>query len=323
MRAKPLSEVRVGIYDAEPDAYLPLVQQTVAAANLRICRDPDDLARVAADVDALLAFKFVGRPFPREVVLGLPRLQWVQLASAGCDHMLPFDPSQVSVTNASGIHGDTMAEYVIGSLVHMLWDFPRLLAQQRRHEWTKYDVPTLAGRTMGIVGAGHVGGRIGERARAFGMRVLGVRRGHGAVTGIDEMFGRDGLQHVLSASDVVVVTLPLTPETRGLIGGRELSWLRPGAVLVNVSRGGIVEEGAVLESLTSGRLAGAVLDVFAQEPLPGGSPFWDLPNVLVTPHIASEFEGWPRAVARLFCENLARWTRGEPLINLVDPALGY
>ncbi|MDQ3419418.1 MAG: hypothetical protein M3541_11670, partial [Acidobacteriota bacterium] len=142
-------EFNVGIYDRDPDAYLPLIQEAVPAATLRVCRDPDELAGLAADVEVLLAFKFAGKAFPRDAVLGLPRLRWVQLASAGCDHMLPFDASRLCVTNASGIHGDAMSEYVLGTLVHMLWDLPRLAAQQRRHHWEKFDVPTLSGRTMG------------------------------------------------------------------------------------------------------------------------------------------------------------------------------
>ena len=313
----------VAIYDAAPDSYLPLIGRVVRPDRLRICTDPGSLGRVAIDAEVLLAFKFPLRPFPREEVLALPQLKWVQLASAGSDHMLPFDPARLTVTSASGIHGDTMAEYVIASVLHMLWDFPRLLRQQRERRWSKYEVPTLAGLTMGIVGAGQVGSRIGLRARAFGMRVLAVRRSGAPVEGADEAFGPDELQRVLARSDVVVITLPLTSQTVGMIDEHALSWTKRGSWFVNVSRGGIVEEDALLDLLRRGHLAGAILDVFAEEPLPPQSPFWSLPNVLVTPHISSEFAGWPLAVARLFCDNLDRWARAAPLVNVVDPALGY
>jgi phosphoglycerate dehydrogenase-like enzyme len=156
--------------------------------------------------------------------------------------MLPFDRSRLTVTNASGMHGDTMAEYVMATVVHMTWDFPRLLRQQQEHRWMKYEVPSLAGLTIGIIGAGRVGRRIGARARAFGMRVIGTRRSGGVVEGFDETRGPEGLCSVLGESDVAVVTLPLTEETRGVLGSRELRSIKPGAWLVNVSRGGIVRE---------------------------------------------------------------------------------
>ena len=313
----------MAVYDPAPQLYLPLIGRVVSSDRLRICTEPEGLGRTAADAEVLLAFKFPERPFPRDEVLALPQLKWVQLASAGSDHLLPFDPARLTVTNASGIHGDTMAEYVTASLLNMRWDFPRLLRQQRDRRWNKYEVPSLAGLTMGIVGAGQVGSRIGQRARAFGMRVLAVRRSGAPVDGADETCGPDELQRVLARSDIVVITLPLTSHTAGMIDARALGWTRPGSWFVNVSRGGIVDEAALLDLLRRGHFAGAILDVFAEEPLPPGSPFWDLPNTLVTPHISSEFAGWPCAVARLFCDNLDRWARAAPLVNVVDPALGY
>ena len=313
----------VGIYDPEPDSYLPLLEAAVPAECLRVCRDPERLEEVVADVEVLLAFKFAGRVFPRESVLRLPKVAWVQLASAGSDHMLPFNPERLTVTNASGIHGATMAEYVIGMLIHGMWDFRRLERQRTERRWLRYEVPSLSGLTMAIVGGGQVGQRIAERARAFGMKTHGVRRGGAPSKAFDETRGPDGLQDVLETADVVVLALPLTPETRGMFGERVLGWIKPGAWLVNVSRGGIVVEEALLPRLQDGRLGGGILDVFATEPLPAESAFWDLPNVMVTPHIASEFMGWPRAVAQLFLENLERFRRGATLHNVVDPALGY
>lgn len=313
----------IAVYHEQPESYLPLLFDTVPAERLRVCVDADGLPHAASEAEILLAFKFSGRPFPRDTILGLPRLAWVQLASAGSDHMLPFDRSRLTVTSASGIHGDTMAEYVIGTLLHLSWDFPRLLRQQRERSWRSYEVLSLAGRTMVVVGAGHVGGRIGARARAFGMRTIGVRRTAGAAEGFDRTIGPEGLLAALAEADVVVIALPLTAVTKGAFGRAAFDAMRRGAIFVNVSRGGIVDESVLLERLRGGQLAGAVLDVFATEPLPFESSFWGAPNVLVTPHIASEFAGWPVAVAHLFRRNLERWLRGEPLLNVVDPALGY
>lgn len=313
----------VAVYDANPESYRALIEAVVPAERLRVCRETEQLAQCAADAEVLLAFKCPGVAFPRDVVVGLERLRWVQLAGAGIDHMVPFDSARIMVTNASGIHGSTMAEYVIASLVHLRWDFARLWQQQRQRLWIKYDVPSLHGLTMGIIGAGHVGGAIGRRAREFGMRVIGTRRTGTPIEGFDEVRGADAVAGVLGESDVVVLTLPLTSETRGMIGSRELRCCRPSAVLVNVSRGGIVNEDALAEVLRDGLLAGAILDVFEREPLPPDSPFWDMPNVLVTPHISSEFAGWREAVARLFLSNLERWSGRLPLLNVVDPVLGY
>jgi phosphoglycerate dehydrogenase-like enzyme len=313
----------VAIYHAEPDAYLERIARVVAPEQLRVCRDPCALEAIAADADVALCFKFAGHVFPRETVLRLRRIKWVQLASAGADHIHPFDPRQVIVTSAVGIHGTVMAEYVMGTLVHMLWDFQRLMRQQRERLWQNYPVQSLAGRSMGIIGAGHVGGEIGRRARAFGMRVIGMRRSAEPVRDFDEVRGPDALHSLLADSDVIVVSVPLTSATRGLIGRDALACVRPGAWFVNVSRGGVVDEDALADALESGRLAGAVLDVFEREPLPPQSRFWGMRQVFVTPHISSEFAGWQSAVADLFLENLGRWTSGQPLRNVVSPALGY
>jgi phosphoglycerate dehydrogenase-like enzyme len=313
----------VGVYHHSPEPYLPLIREILPETNLRLCRRWDGIEDLLDDVDVLLAFKFGTRPFPREAVVAAPRLRWVQVSGAGVDHLLPFDSQKLVVTNASGIHGTIMAQYVIGTLVHLLWDFPRLLRQQRERHWERWEVPTLSGKTLGVIGAGHVGSTIGRVARELGMRVVGVRRSGRPVEGFERVYGPDGLLEVIKDSDVVVLSVPLTHETRHLVGRRELESLRGGSYLVNVSRGGIVDEAALIDVLERGGIAGAVLDVFQQEPLPPESGFWSLSRVLVTPHISSELAGWPTEVARIFCANLRRWLKGEPLENVVDPTTGY
>jgi len=313
----------VGVYHGEPEPYLPLIREIIPASHLRVCTRWDRLAEILEDVDVLLAFKFGFRPFPRALILEAPRLRWVQLGSAGIDHLTPYDPERLVVTNASGIHGDIMAQYVLSMLVHVLWNVPRLIEQQRARHWQRYEVPSLSGRSMAIVGAGRVGAVIGRCARAFGMRVYGVRRSGAPVEGFNGTCGPEGLPALLSDADVVVLTLPLTPETRHSIGANELGRLKPTAWLINVSRGGIVNEAALIDLLRRRAIAGAVLDVFAAEPLPADSEFWTLPGVVVTPHISSELEGWPVELARLFCANVRRWISHEPLENVVDPVAGY
>ena len=313
----------VGIYHRTPEPYLGLVRELVPESHLRVCTAPAALGEILPELDVLLAFKFGFRPFPRDEILSAPRLRWVQLASAGIDHMVPYDPGRLIVTNASGIHGAIMSEYVIGMLIHVRWNVARLVEQQKARQWERYAVPALAGRTLGVVGTGQVGAAIASRARAFGMRTLGVRRSGAPLEGFDEIFGPGGLQRLFAESDAVVLALPLTNETRHVIGARELQALRPSAYLINVSRGGIVDEDALIEVLRDGCIAGAILDVFEEEPLPPGSPFWTLPNVVVTPHISSELDGWQVELARIFCRNLRHWMNHEPLENVVDPAAGY
>lgn len=313
----------VGVYAAQPAALVPIIGELVPDSHVRVCAEWDGLGDIVADLDVLLAFKFGFRPFPRERILAAPRLRWVQLASAGADHLAPYDPERLVVTNASGIHGDIMSQYVIGMLLHVTWQTTRLVDQQRARRWQRYDVSSIRGRTMCIVGAGRVGSAIAARARVFGMNVIGVRRSGAPLDGFDRMYDPGGLAAALAESDVVVLTLPLTADTRHSIGMKELSALRPTAWLINVSRGGIVDEPALLDVLRRGAIAGAVLDVFAEEPLPEDSEFWSVPNVVVTPHISSEFAGWPGEVARLFCANLRRWIDREPLQNVVDPVSGY
>lgn len=321
----PSSEPIIGVFCAEPGEILDVLRRELPEENtILVCDRHDGIDEIIDDVDVLLAYKF-GReyPFPRDRILEAPRLQWVQLGAAGADHIAPYAGSDVIVTRTSGIHGEIMAQYVIATLVHRLWDFPRLLRQQSEHVWEKYEVPTLAGRTMGVVGVGQVGSTIGARARDLGMRLLGVRRSGEPVEGFEEIVPTDRMKEVLRRSDVVVVCLPLTAETRHVIGVEELQAMRPDTIFVNVSRGGVVDDAALLEHLKQGGLGAAILDVFEEEPLPATSGFWDLPEVLVTPHISSEIAGWQLAVVSLFLDNLIRWREGRPLRNVVDPELGY
>jgi phosphoglycerate dehydrogenase-like enzyme len=313
----------IGIYHAHPDSLLPAIRDAAPKAQLKICAEWDALANIIDEIDVLLAFKFGSNPFPKDLILSSRRLRWIQLASAGVDHMVPFSKPNLVVTNASGIHGNTMAQFVIGALVHRLWNFERLMYQQRNRVWQRYDVGTLTGKTMVIVGAGHIGTAIGRAARIFGMRIIGVRRSGRAIKNFDEMYRPERLTTALQQAHVVVISAPLTPETRNLIGDRELAVLRADTIFVNVSRGGIVDEDALLRVLKEGKVGGAILDVFQNEPLPDTSEFWSLENVLVTPHISSEAFGWEDAVTEIFCDNLIRWHTSEQLRNVVDPAAGY
>ena len=321
--ALTLSAPVVGVYHDAPESFLPILRTCVPERRLLVCTSWDGLEAILPEVDVLLAFRFRGQPFPRDGILAAPRLKWVQLSSAGIDHLLPFDPARVTVTNTSGLHGDSIAWYVMAGLAHLAWNIPRFQRQQAERRWTRSEVPAPGGRTIAILGAGRIGTRVAAAARAVGMCPLGINRSGRPAPGFDRMHRMDDLGEVLARADYVVVTLPLTRETRGRLDDAALGWMQPSSYLVNVARGGIVDEGALLRRLRDGSIAGAVLDVFEREPLPESSAFWTLPNVLITPHVAGEFERWPEAVAHFFCANLRRWTAGEALENVVDPVAGY
>jgi phosphoglycerate dehydrogenase-like enzyme len=254
------------------------------------------------------------------------RLRWIQTASAGVDALLfpALVDGDVVVTNASGIFDAAIAEWVIGMAVVFSKGVLRVLERQRRHEWLHELTEPVAGKRMLVVGVGGIGRAIGRNAAALGIHVRGVGR---RTRSNDEVFGvvlgRDELADALGWADYVVNVLPGTPETRHLFDAGAFAAMRPGARFLNVGRGWTVDEPSLIEALRSGHLSGAALDVFEEEPLPSESPLWDLPNVVVFPHMSGDYAGWRESVVELFLENLGRFLRGEPLRNVVDKRLGY
>jgi phosphoglycerate dehydrogenase-like enzyme len=261
------------------------------------------------------------------------RLRWIHCTAASVTHVLfpELVESDVIVTNARGLHADAMAEHTIAVLLAFTRKLHRARDAQRESTWAQDAlwreppaIGSLAGSTLGLVGMGKVGSAIATRARAMGMRVLAVRR-HPAEPPepAHEQWPAERLDDLLAAADWLVIAAPHTPATTRLIAGRELARMRPGARLVNLGRGAIVDEAALVDALRSGRLAGAALDVFEEEPLPAASPLWALSEVLVTPHTSGLGPRyWERVVAQ-FTDNLRRYVAGEPLVNLVDKRAGY
>jgi D-2-hydroxyacid dehydrogenase (NADP+) len=253
------------------------------------------------------------------------RLRWVHVSSAGVDHLWggALWASAVLLTNSRGIHAGPMAEHVVGWLLMFARNLHNHLHHQRERRWEKDVGGVFAGSTVGVVGLGAVGEEVARLSKALGARVVGLRRRVRPSPYADRVVGPEGLQELLEESDYVVLTVPLVPSTQRWIGARELSWMKPHAVLVNVARGGVVDEEALVAALREGRLRGAALDTFETEPLPPASPLWDLPNVLVSPHVAGNFPGYVDAVVDVFCDNLRRYLAGEPLRNVVDRQAGY
>jgi phosphoglycerate dehydrogenase-like enzyme len=262
-----------------------------------------------------------------------PRLEWVQARNAGAGEQLrealelaPEEARRVTVTTSSGVHAGPLAEFALFGLLAFAKDLPTLLADQRERHWPSDQRPAgeLRDRTLLIVGLGEIGSETARLAQAFGMRVLAVKRNaSGSVPHVDELHPASQLPALVTQADAIVVTLPLTDATRGLLDADTLAAVKPGAVLVNVGRGAVIDEAALVARLQDGTLAGAALDVFAEEPLPRDSPLWGLDNVIVSPHNVALIEAEEARVVDLFIDNLRRRRAGEPLRNELDPEVLY
>jgi len=263
-------------------------------------------------------------------VLGVcPNVRWVHDVWAGLDHLpLPeLREKRVVLTNARGVFSAALGEWVVGAILYFAKGFRRLVRDQMAGRWVPYHVDAIEGRTVGIVGYGDIGRAVAVRVRALGMRVLGLTR-HGPGAGradelVERIFGPDERMRMLRQCDYVVITAPLTPETRGLIGAAEIAALKPDAVLINIGRGPVVSEKALIDALREGGIKGAALDVFDLEPVPEGHPYYGLENVLISPHSADRTSGWLDGAVQLFLDNLECYGKGEPLVNVVEIDRGY
>jgi len=294
-----------------------------------------DAEAVRRRLDAALAetevlYGFVPSPEgARELLARVPRLRWFQAASAGVDRLEEggFLERQVVVTNSSGVHATPIGEYVLMVMLMFAKRAHRLLRAQAERRWTRLLPAELKGTTVGVVGMGHIGTEVARLAQAAGCRVLAIRRSavarRSGEAPADEMLPPSDLSYLLSESDYVVLAVPLTKETRHLIGTEELRAMKPTAVLINISRGAVVDETALVRALKEGWIGGAGLDVFEREPLPEDSELWGMENVILTPHISGGTERYFQRAVPIFCENLRRYLDGRSLLNVVDPRRGY
>ncbi len=259
-----------------------------------------------------------------------PRLRWVQGTAAGTGEQVRAaglseeELRRVVITSAAGVHAGPLAEFCLLGLLAFTRDLPRLRSDQTDRHWDHYPVSELRGRTLLILGLGAIGAEVARLAKAFDMHTIGINRS-GATTSpdVDEIHPRRALLALLERADAVVITLPHTSETSGLFDAAAVARLKPGSILVNVGRGAVVDESALIEALREHRLRGAALDVFATEPLPRDSPLWELPNVLISPHTAALSIHEDRRITELFVANLRRYLARKPLRKRVDTGLFY
>ncbi|HZS00503.1 MAG TPA: D-2-hydroxyacid dehydrogenase [Chloroflexota bacterium] len=277
-----------------------------------------DVGDAAERADIIL-----GWTIPPEAARRARRLRWVQCLGAGVDRLVavPELPADVVISRVGRGFGPAMAEHVLGYLLALALEVPRALDQQHRRAWEPYSAPLLRGRTAVVVGLGEIGGEVARLLRAAGLRVLGVNRGGAPSPHADETWPVAALDRLLPRAEILVLVVPLTAETRHLLDARRLALLPRGAWLVNVGRGALVDEPALVAALRAGQVGRAALDVFEVEPLPADSPLWDLPGVVITPHVAGPDD--VAHVADVFAANYARFRAGQPLLYRVDRACGY
>jgi phosphoglycerate dehydrogenase-like enzyme len=255
-----------------------------------------------------------------------PHLRWIHIIGAGIEHLLPLDwlPDGVTLTNNRGVHAEKAGQY--GLMALLMWNnaITRLVDEKRKHHYVERFTTAITGKVLVVVGAGAMGSAVARQAKRIGMRTIGIRRRPRRTAGFDEMHAVDALDELLPTADFVVVTAPATTETRNMIDERRIGLMRPAAGLINMGRASVVDYEALAAALRGGTLAGAVLDVFNPEPLPASSPLWDVPNLVITPHMSSDdaLTYAPRTLDLVF-DNLGRLLAGKPLRNRVDPIQGY
>jgi D-2-hydroxyacid dehydrogenase (NADP+) len=280
--------------------------------------------------DALLAEAEViyGLMLSQNILARAPKLKWVQTMSAGVDRFATTDiwQSPVILTGVSGIHATPIGEFALEFMLMFAKQAPLCFQMQQKHKWQRFMPTVLRSKTVGIVGLGSIGREIARLSKAFGMRVIATRRSVRQATRaryVDKLLPSKQLQQLLAESDYVVLALPLTPETRGIIGEKELRTMKSTAYLINIARGGVVDEKALIRALDEKWIAGAGLDVVATEPLPADSRLWEFDNVILTPHVSGGMEDYAARATEIFCENLRRYLHGKKLINVIDKKKGY
>jgi phosphoglycerate dehydrogenase-like enzyme len=314
----------------DPEArFLSPLSRLSPDVSVTISQDPDELAAKARDADAILyAHTSLNASLLTPILPIAGKVRWIHSLWTGVEGILTPDVVQhpSTLTNGRGAFSSPLADWVTAVMLMFSFDLRRVIQQQEEAVWKPFTGATLAGRTLGIVGYGSIGRAAAARARSFGMKIGAIRRRTELFEGdaiVDRSFDAGQLRDLLAISDFVLVSAPLTAQTRGMIGVAQITAMKDSAVIINVGRGPVIEEKALVRALESGRIRGAALDVFDTEPLPAGHPFSRMRNVLLSPHTADRVEGFLDPAFEGFFENLGRFRDGRPLLNVVDKHAGY
>jgi phosphoglycerate dehydrogenase-like enzyme len=281
-------------------------------------------------LDALLgeADVIYGLIPPKDLLTRAPRLKWIQMTSAGVDRLRDTDiwRSPITITGVSGIHATPIGEFILQFMLMFAKGAPRCFQMKQKREWQRYPSTVLRGKTLGIIGLGHIGREAARLAKAFGMRVIATKRSAkktGTARYVDRLMPASELPSLLKESDYAAICTPFTTETRHLIGEKEFQMMKPTAYIINIARGGIIDEAALIKALDEKLIAGAGLDVTEREPLPAESRLWDFPNVILSPHVSGGQEDYMARATELFYDNLKRYLTGKKLRNVIDRKRGY
>ncbi len=305
----------------------PLMDRMPSYVHVTQGQTADAFRDAAPAADAILSWG-AKKDVMEYLLSATPKLRWIHSRSAGLDSLLfpALVQSPVPLTNGRGVFSQSLGEFVLAAMLFFAKDFRRMIRNQQAGRWEQFNVHEISNQTMGIVGYGDIGRACAWRAKAMGMRVLAMRRRPEQSAGdanVERLYGFDGLHDMIRECDYVVAAAPLTPETKSLIAGPEFAAMKPSAIILNVGRGPVIDEPAMLEALQSGRIRGAGLDVFTTEPLPAGHPFYSMENVLLSPHCSDNTQDWLEQAMLFFYKNLERFKNGESLENVVDKRSGY
>ncbi|HWY47808.1 MAG TPA: D-2-hydroxyacid dehydrogenase [Bryobacteraceae bacterium] len=322
-----MDPIRLLVISDPTASNLRLLEKLPEPVEVRVGNDVEFLKTHAPAADVILNGSHHGELL-HQVLPCARHVKWIHVLSAGVDKILfpELIDSLVPVTNGRGVFKDSLAEFSIASILFFAKDLRRLVSSQEAGRWEQFDVVQIRGHVLGVVGYGEIGRETARLARSLGMKVVAVRRRAGLSASdrdLEHVYPPEGLREMLGASDYVVVSTPLTSETRALIGDAELRAMKGSAVIINIGRGPVIVESALIAALTEKRIRGAALDVFDVEPLPTGHPFYRLDNVLLSPHSADHIVGWADAAMNQFIENFERFRNDKPLENVVDKKAGY
>jgi phosphoglycerate dehydrogenase-like enzyme len=313
---------------ADPSAsWLKLLGNLGSEVNVIVSNDPAKVRELAPQADVIVN----GTSSPPLLSAAIPpaqRAKWIHSLWTGVDNVLCPEilASPLPLTNGRGVFRRPLAEWSIGAMLYFAYNMRRMIRQQQTGVWEAFTTEEIQGKTLGIVGYGGIGSTAAELARPFGMRIIALRRRPELFKEdplVDESFAPAKLNELMAASDYVLLTAPLTEETRRMIGAPQIAAMKPTGVLVNVGRGAVVDEPALVQALENGKIRGAALDVFAVEPLPPAHPFYKMENVLLSPHTADHVKDFIHLAVESFLDNLRRFRANEPLLNLVDKHAGY
>jgi len=307
--------------------YLVWLRELPADVNYVVGNTVETLSGIGEHADAILYCMTPGLPLKAAWDLA-PRVQWVHTLSAGLESVLfpALAESTVPMTNGRGVFKESLGEFVVASIFHFAKGLRRMVRNQEAGRWEQFEVEMVAGKTLGVIGYGEIGRAAAVRAHALGMKIHAIRRRPHLSDEdpiVEKSFTVAQRAEMMAGCDYVLAAAPLTGETRGLVGSAELRGMKPSAVVINVGRGPVIDEAALIAALRDGTIKGAALDVFDKEPLAADHAFWEMPNVLLSPHCADHTATWTDEAMQFFLENLGRYQRGEPLLNLVDKKSGY